>query len=328
MPRVAFVLTEHMLATSTIWPSDILASANQAAKSLCPGAEAFEPMTIACNQQAYGTHSGIRLAPDFVIDEIKQADIIYLPSLWRNPQVVIRNNRDLFPWLQTMYEQGSVIAAVGTGTCILAETGLLDDKPATTHWYYFDQFAKRYPNVQLKQQHFITQAGNLYCAASINSIADLTIHFIQRYFNKAVAQHIQRHFSHEVRKDYEAVSFFDTQNSSHPDEEILQLQLWLKGNVDKHISLNDMADYCRMSTRNLSRRFKRATGKTPQSYLMAARLNIARDLLQSSNLSIGDIADKTSFNDASHFSLCFQKFFAITPSEFRTSVRAKLFSLQ
>jgi len=107
MPRVAFVLTEHMLATSTIWPSDILASANQAAKSLCPGAEAFEPMTIACNQQAYGTHSGIRLAPDFVIDEIKQADIIYLPSLWRNPQVVIRNNRDLFPWLQTMYEQGS-----------------------------------------------------------------------------------------------------------------------------------------------------------------------------------------------------------------------------
>lgn len=327
MPRVAFILTEHMLATSTIWPSDILASANQVAKKLCPDMPAFEPTTLACQYQAYPTHSGIQLMPDGLIEEAEPIDIIYLPSLWRNPQTVIKNNAPLLPWLQKRYEQGSLIAAVGTGVCLLAETGLLDHKPATTHWYYFDQFSKRYPQVQLKQQHFITQAGNLYCAASINSIADLTIHFIQRYFNKAVAQHIQRHFSHEVRKDYEAVSFFESQNNTHPDEDILQLQLWLKGNVDKNTSLNDMAEYCRMSTRNLSRRFKQATGKTPQQYLLAARLNIARDLLQSSNLSIGDIADKTGFNDASHFSQRFQTFFSSTPSEFRTSVRAKLFSI-
>ena len=327
MPSVAFVLTENMLATSAIWPSDILASANQVGKKLCPDKAAFESLTVASQYQGYRTHSGIQLMPDATIDEIDSVDIIYLPSLWRNPQTVIRQNQALLSWLQKMYEQGSLIAAVGTGVCVLAETGLLDNKPATTHWYYFDPFAKRYPRVQLKQQHFITQASNLYCAASINSIADLTIHFIQRFFNKPVAQHIQRHFSHEVRKDYEAVSFFETESSNHPDEDILQLQLWLKGNVDKTISLEAMADYCQMSKRNLSRRFKQATGKTPQHYLKAARLNVARDLLQSSNLSIGDIADKTGFNDASHFSQTFQKFFSTTPSEFRTSVRAKLFSL-
>lgn len=327
MPSVAFIITEHMIATSTIWPSDILASANQVAQRLCPDAEPFESTTLACRLQSYPTHSGIQLMPDALIEEIDSVDIIYLPSLWRNPQIVINHNRALGPWLQKMYEQGSLITTVGTGACLLAETGLLDHKPATTHWYYFDQFAKRYPNVQLKQQHFITQAGNLYCAASINSIADLTIHLIQRFFNRAVAQHIQRHFSHEVRKDYEAMSFFETETNNHPDEDILQLQLWLKGNLEKSISLDDMADYCRMSTRNLSRRFKQATGKTPRQYLMSARLKMARDLLQSSNLTIGDIADKTGFNDASHFSQTFHKSFSSTPSEFRTSLRAKLFSI-
>jgi transcriptional regulator GlxA family with amidase domain len=327
MPLITFVLTEHMLATSTTWPADMLTAANQAASHLCPDSPPFKMMTVASNKTAIRCHGGIQLLPDNTLDNIENADIIFLPALWRNPRPVVKKESLLLNWLQKQFEQGAIISGVGTGCCFMAEAGLLDNKPATTHWYYFDEFQKHYPKVQLKRQHFITQAGNLYCAASINSLADLTVYFIQRFFNTAVAQHIQRHFSHEVRQAYETVSYFEDHNTNHPDEDILQAQLWLQNNYGKSTSMTDIAKKFGMSPRNFNRRFKTAIGKTPLDYLQEIRLNTARDLLQSSNLSIGDIADKIGYNDVSHFSHLFRRKFSVTPREYRQTVRAKLFSV-
>jgi transcriptional regulator GlxA family with amidase domain len=325
MPSIAFVLTEHMLATSSTWPSDMIAAANQTAKRFCPDLPQFTMVTVASRQEPIRCHTGIKLYPDDTIESLDSVDIIYLPALWRNPKPVIKQQPELIQWLQKQYENGAIICGVGTGCCFMAETGLLNQKPATTHWYYFDQFQKLYPQVQLKRQHFITQAGRLYCAASINSLADLTIHFIQRFFNQHVAQHVQRHFSHEVRRAYETVSYFEDHNTNHPDEDIFQVQLWMQNNLGKTLTVSNMADQFGMSSRNFSRRFKSAIGKTPMHYLQELRLNTAQDLLQSSNLSISEIADKVGYQDVSHFSQVFRKQLLLSPRDYRTTVRAKLF---
>ena len=324
--KVVFVLSQNMLFTSMSWPADMLNAANHAARTLCPEKPRIELLTTAAvNDTINSPNLPFALSPSHKLSEIQHADIIYLPALWRNPRPTLAASHDLVPWLQHHYQQGAVISGVGTGCCFMAEAGLLNHKPATTHWYYFDQFQKNYPLVKLKRQHFITQAGNLYCAASINSLADLTIYFIQLFFNKAVAQHVERHFSHEVRRAYERVSYFEDGNINHSDEEILQVQLWIKNNVSKQIAVDSMAAQCNMSIRNFSRRFKEATGKTPLQYLQDIRIDTASDLLQSSNLSIGDIADKVGYSDTSHFSRVFRKKLTISPSDYRTTVRAKLF---
>lgn len=324
-PVIAFVLTEQMLLTSTTWPADMLSAANQAAKRLCPGAPPFKLITAATRTEAIECHSGLQLMPQTSIDALDTVDIIYLPALWRNPKPVVTREPSLLSWLSEQYERGTIINGVGTGCCFMAEAGLLDHKPATTHWYYFDAFQKNYPQVQLKRQYFITQSGSLYCAASINSLADLTIHFIQRFMNQAVAQHVQRHFSHEVRRAYENISYLEDHNTNHPDEDILQAQLWLQNNLGKNIVLGELAEQFGMSTRNFGRRFKAALGKTPIQYLHDCRLRTAQDLLQSSNLSIGDIADRVGYSDPSHFNKLFRRSFSVTPKEYRTTVRAKLF---
>src|SRR5690606_25608064 len=184
--------------------------------------------------------------------------------------------------------------------CFLAEAGLLDNKAATTHWHYFDQFQKDYPKVQLIRQYFITQAGNLYCAASVNSLADLTVHFIQRLFGKEIASHVERHFSHEIRKSYESSGFFETAHNPHPDEEIIQIQIWLQDNYHREILFPQVAARFGMSVRTLNRRFKSALGQTPMDYLQEIRINNARDLLKTSNLSISEIADKIGYQDAGY----------------------------
>jgi transcriptional regulator GlxA family with amidase domain len=326
MPNVVFVLSEHMLATSTTWPSDMLSAANHAAKALCPEKASFT-LTIAAQTLSPVTcHTGMSLTPQQSIDDIDKADIIYLPALWRNPQPIIKQQTRLISWLQKQFEQGAIISGVGTGCCFIAEAGLLDNKPATTHWYYFDKFQQLYPTVKLKRQHFITQAGSIYCAASINSLADLTIYFIQRFFNTAVAQHIQRHFSHEIRKPYESISYFENDNINHPDETILQAQLWMLNNSAKASTLKNIAEQFDMSPRNFSRRFKLAIGKTPIKYLHEMRLNNAKELLQSSNLSVAEIAYKVGYNDMSYFAKLFKKELYVSPKEYRKTVRAKLFT--
>jgi len=325
MPTVVFVLTDQMLATSTSWPAEMLNAANNAAKKFCPEKPPLEMITTAIKLGPISCQNPLSLMPDRVIEEVNQADLICLPALWRNPRPVLAKNSVLFPWLQQHYENGAIISGVGTGCCFMAEADLLNHKPATTHWYYFDQFQKNYPLVNLKRQHFITQAGNLYCAASINSLADLIIHLIRQFFNTAVAQHVERHFSHEIRRAYETVSYLEDRNVNHSDEDILQTQLWLKNNISKHITINDVARQFGMSTRNFSRRFKEATGKTPANYLQSLRIDVAKNLLQSSNLSIGDVADRVGYSDVSHFTQVFRKRLFITPSDYRTTVRAKLF---
>jgi transcriptional regulator GlxA family with amidase domain len=215
---------------------------------------------------------------------------------------------------------------VGTGVCFLAEAGLLDGKAATTHWHYFDQFQKDYAAVQLKRQYFITQAGNLYCAASVNSLADLTVHFIQRFFGKMIASHVERHFSHEIRQAYETSGFFEAEKNRHPDEDITQIQIWLQDNYQRDILFPQVASRFSMSVRTLNRRFKNALGQTPLDYLQEIRINTAKDLLKTSNLSISEIADKVGYQDTGYFTTLFKKKLATTPNAYRDTVRAKLFS--
>ena len=326
--RIGFLLCERMLLTSSILPMEMLLAAESAIQTMLPpeGRLPLVIQTIGQTENPVVTRTGMQWQPDRTLAIEEQWDLIYIPGLWRNPRPIIKQHASTLEWLRQQYHRGAIISAVGTGCCFLAEAGLLDDKAATTHWHYFDQFQRDYPQVHLKRQYFITQAGNLYCAASVNSLADLTVHFIQRFFGKAIASHVERHFSHEIRKSYESSGYFEKEDNPHPDEDITQIQIWLQDNYHRDIVLSHLAGRFGMSTRTFNRRFKAAVGRTPLEYLQEMRINIARDLLKTSNLSINEIADRVGYQDAGYFTILFRKLLATSPNDYRKTVRAKLFS--
>jgi transcriptional regulator GlxA family with amidase domain len=232
----------------------------------------------------------------------------------------------LLEWLRNAYENSAMISAVDTGTCFLAEAGLLDDKPATTHWHYFDQFQRDYPRVNLQRQYFITQASNLYCSASVNAMADLTVHFVKRIYGQVIASFVERNFSHEIRRSYEKTSYFEGSTKQHPDEDIVQAQIWLQDNYHRQIKVSEVASRFDMSIRTFNRRFKNATAQSPLQYLQQVRIEIAKDLLQTSNLNVSEVADKIGYQDVGYFTALFIKLLATSPREYRATVRAKLFT--
>jgi transcriptional regulator GlxA family with amidase domain len=330
--KVTFILCNNMLATSVSLPLEQLYAAESLARASLPFGDQKKSQLLHVNlaaitRDAIATHTGLSFTPNCTISDLDKSDIIYLPALWRNPNATLRHNRALVPWLKKQYERGSVIAGVGTGCCFMAEAGLLDNKAATTHWHYFDYFQERYPLVNLKRQYFITQADNLYCTASVNSLADLTVHFIQRYFSHTIASHVERHFFHEIRRAYESSVSYQDSNSSHADEDIVQTQIWLSDNYGKSINLKNVAEQFEMSIRSFNRRFKNATGKQPIKYLQEVRINAAKDLLKTSNLSIDEIIYKVGYNDSVYFNKLFKKHHGTTAGQYRKTVRAKLFSL-
>ncbi|WP_339068050.1 GlxA family transcriptional regulator [Teredinibacter turnerae] len=327
MLQICFLLYPNMLATSTTLPMELLASATALAKTQHPRKREHIEITLASlDGKAVVTHTGITLTPDCPLDAVPPPDIVYLPALWRNPEPVIAKQRELLPWLQREQQRGAALAAVGTGCWFLAEAGLLDGKAATTHWYYFDRFQARYPKVQLKRSNFITQADNIFCAGSVNSLADLTVYFIQQHFGQSVAHHVERHFFHEIRRLYETAHAGDQIAKMHPDEVIVQAVHWLSENYHTDVNVSELAARFDMSVRTFNRRFKLATDTTPLSYLQDLRIKNAQELLKSTNLNLSEIMFRVGYQDIAHFTRLFKRILGLTPTQYRVTVRAKLFS--
>jgi transcriptional regulator GlxA family with amidase domain len=327
MTAITFFLCEQMLATSVALPMEQFRAAE--GLQLASRRRNLEPLDFklaSLDGKPVKTHTGMVLQPDCAVMDLEVSDITYLPALWRNPKAVINRNLPLLQWLVKQKQLGGTIAGVGTGCCFMAEAGLLDFRPATTHWYYFEKFAQAYPRVILKRDYFITRSDNLFCAASVNSLADLTVFFIQERFGEQIARHVERHFFHEVRKAYPLIQAMQGEMQFHTDEQIAQAQSWMQQNAHTDIQIKDLADSLKMSLRNFNRRFKSATHLTPLQYLQNVRMRTAGELLHTSNLSIAEIAYKSGYQDLSHFTGLFKKYFGTTPSQYRTMVRAKLFS--
>ncbi|HEY3698791.1 MAG TPA: helix-turn-helix domain-containing protein, partial [Spongiibacteraceae bacterium] len=273
------------------------------------------------------TATGLTLKLSGNFSAITATDLLIIPALWRNPLIAVREHAELLPWLRQLAQRDTRLCAAGTGSFLLAEAGLLINRPATTHWFYFDQFARRYPQVQLQRRHLITEAGNIFCAGSVNSIADLTIHFIELLYGRQLARKVEAQFSPEIRRPFESHAYSAGNTDVHSDELVVQAQDLLRSRYTEALRIPAIAHQLGISARSFNRRFKDATGLSPGVYLQQQRLNSARDLLRTSNLSIAEVALAVGYNDSDYFCRLFRNTMKQTPSDYRASVRGKLFTV-
>jgi len=271
--------------------------------------------------------AGLELVCRTPLAAAARTDLIIIPALWGNPVGVVRQYPELLAWLHEQHERGTAICAVGTGSFFLAEAGLLHNKVATTHWYYFEHFAQHYPDVLLQRERFITRAGNLYCAGSVNSVRDVMLHFIEEHYSAATANQVSRHFTHEVKRSYTSNFLKNAPQNYHDDETIVEIQDWMHNEFHRAMTLGDIAARFGMSVRSLNRRFRQATGRSPMQYLQQVRMDNAKDLLRSTNLAVAEVAFACGYTDNSYFSAQFRRSISLSPRAYRDLVRKKLFQV-
>lgn len=279
-------------------------------------AETREPVTLT---------GGVTLTPQRSLEELPFSDLVFIPALWGNPRPALQAHRRMIDWLRRCHEQGATLCAVGAGSYFLAEAGLLDDRMATTHWRYFDDFAERYPRVRLQRSRFITRDNRLFCTGSINAVRDVSLHFCERLFSPRIADEVAHHFTHELKRSYESRLLEADPPDIHHDEDIIKVQEWMHRHYAHAFRMNDLARRFNLHQRALNRRFRQAAGQTPTAYLRSIRLSRARELLKHSNLGTAEIAWSVGYQDVSHFTRLFRQQHTVTPGEYRRLVRSRLF---
>jgi len=324
--HIALVLYNDMLATSVSLPVEMLRAGEALAIKQNPDNATLVIEMVAEKLGAVSTRSIIRLRPEIEVKNAQFPDFAFIPSLWRNPRPLLRKSPKIITWLAKIWQQGATLIGGGTGVCFMAEAGLLNNHPATTHWHYVKQFQRDYPLVDLKPDFFITQSERIYCAASLNALADITVHLIEQIYGRSIAQQVELNFSHEIRKPYEEQRYLEGSVDLHPDELIAQIQFWMKNNLNSSSNLADIAQQFGLSSRTFTRRFKQATSIKAIEYWQQLRIEAAKDLLASTNLSIQEISYHVGYQDQGHLTRLFKKVLNLTPKDYRTKVRKKLFS--
>ncbi len=324
-----FICYPRALLTGFSLPMEMISSARSIARIGCGNRLKWECQVVSAStkgDQPIQLTNGINILANYNLNTAPKAHTLFVPPIWGKPGVVIAKNPQLIEWLRLQHQLGSQIVATGTGVCLLAHAGLLDDKVATTHWYYFDEFEKRYPKVNLQRQHFITQDGPITCTGSINALVDLTLYFIENHYGKDVSQIIEQHYSHEINRTYDK-PWFARGASRHPDEGIVEVQQWMQMHTSQIFDLQSLSEMADMSRRNFSRRFKSAVGKSPLAYGIDLKIKAAQDLLKETNLNHQDIADHLGYKDNAFFARQFKQKTKLTPGDYREMVRGKLFDI-
>lgn len=282
-------------------------------------APCFQVQLASADGRAVRCLNRLSLQPDAAITSISESDIIFIPPIGADIDRTLEENAGAMHWLRRMHGNGSQIASSCTGSFLLAETGLLDGKLATTHWGYVDQFRERYPRVRLKPEHLITNEIGLLCAGGGSAWLDLSLFLIEQHLGHDLATQTAKALVIE-RKQHSQAPYSTSQGQKyHKDTEILRAQSWMEGHLREKISIDQLGERFGMSSRTFKRRFKQATGDTPLAYLQSLRIEAAKKILESTRMPIEQVTCKVGYEDSSSFMKLFKRRTGISPQNYRNA---------
>lgn len=282
-----------------------------------PAEKQFDVVIATADGQPIQCTNGIEIKAHKAIDDVLHTDLLLVPTIAGNIGKTLQLNQSVLPWLRMHYEQGADIASNCTGAFLLAESGLLDNKKATTHWGFIDEFTQRYPNVQLQADQLITADGSVFCSGGGMAWLDMALFLIERYCGYDVAMESSKSFVIDIGRGSQTAYSCVLGKKYHNDDAILMLQDWLEGNVKESITIDLLAKKAAMTERTLKRRFKKATGESPIAYLQILRVEAAKKLLERSRLTVEAITHAVGYEDVSSFIRLFKTQTSLSPSAYR-----------
>ncbi len=251
------------------------------------------------------------------IAEISKTDLIIVPNLTDNFEEKIGANQGLIEFMKEHYEAGADIGAFCTGTLLLAATGLLDGKKATTHWMAVDIFKKMFPNVNLVPDKIITDEQRLFCAGGSTSFFNLVIYLVEKYCGHDIAILLSKSMLIDMDKAPQSAYAIFSGQKEHGEDDILRVQDYIEENVNSSIRVSDLVNLTALSRRSFIRKFKNATGNTPKDYIQRVKVEWARKKLEFENIDIKQISYRLSYSDSGTFSKIFKRHLGISPNAYR-----------
>ncbi|MGQ0698242.1 MAG: GlxA family transcriptional regulator [Panacagrimonas sp.] len=243
------------------------------------------------------------------------AALILPPSLVGTPTP--EEAAPFVPWIKAHHQRGARVCSVCAGAFLLAETGLLDGRSATTHWVLAEAFAQRFPHVQLDVAKLLIDEDDVLTAGGVMAWIDLGLRLIERLIDPATMLATARMFLVDPAGREQRYYSSPSPRIGHGDDAILAIQQWLHVQSGSAVTVTAMASKAGLGERTFLRRFQGATGQTPTSYLQHLRVARARELLELSRQAIDEVAWKVGYEDPSAFRKIFRRIVGLSPGAYR-----------
>jgi len=243
-------------------------------------------------------------------------DILIVPGRLSGP-VTSEEAAPLARWLLAQHARGAVLASNCGGAFLLAETGLLDGRPATTHWQFADLLQSRFPRLRVEPEKIVIDEGDIITAGGLMAWTDLGMRLIDRLLGPTIMVETSRFFLVDAsgREQRHYGSF--APRLTHGDEAILKVQHWLQAKGARSVSIADMAREAGLEERTFLRRFKAAAGVRPTEYAQCVRIEKARELLQFTKRTVDQIAWSVGYEDPAAFRRIFIRLVGTSPGDYR-----------
>lgn len=258
---------------------------------------------------------GVRFLADGDAGLIEKAGTVIVPG-WRGINEPVPAH--LSQALRNAYDKGARILSICSGVMVLASAGLLDGRRATTHWRFTELLAARYPEVTVLPDVLYVDDGNVLTSAGGAAGIDLCLHLIRRDFGSKAANTVARRLVVPPHRDGGQAQYVERAVPVvHEGARLGPLLDRMRADIKSDFSLAALAKLAGMSRRTFLRRFEAATGTTPAKWLLAERLAKVQDFLESTILSIEEIARLSGFASVTTMRHHFHKKFSVTPTAYR-----------
>ena len=303
---------------------DVLSTAGSIWQTLVrdmPPRQLITPRIVSTTTKSFRCGNGIPVTPHVSVKDDPKADIIILPELWLGPDEDMAGRYPaLIDWLRRRHRAGSKLYSACSGAIMLAETGLLKGRAATSHWAYQDLFRRRFPEIDFRPEPnlvFADTSGRIVTAGGTTSWHDLAIHIIARHISPGEALRIAKVYLLKWHGEGQLPYASLVRDGPHADSAVRKCQNWLTQHFREANAVTGVERVANLRPRTLKRRFKAATGLTLIEYVQNLRVEEAKRRLESGHEPVDEISTEVGYQDSAFFRRLFKRRTGLTPSEYR-----------
>jgi len=309
MHRVAVVALDRLVPFDLATPCEVFAQVK-----LPSGGSAYRVRV--CGVAREVDAGAFRMRVDHGLSELARADTIIVPGLTDLDAPV---PPPLIRALRRAAASGTRIASICTGAFVLAASGLLDGRRATTHWLAAPELARRFPLVTVDPGVLYVDAGRVLTSAGAAAGLDLCLYLVRADLGRAVAAQAARVCVMPLERDGGQSQFIEHAPPEPQSTSLSRLLEWLERHSHEELPITTIARRAGMSVRSLSRHFREQTGTTPLKWLLRARIRRAQQLLETTTQPIERIASSVGFGSAVSLREQFRRAVGTSPQGYRRS---------
>lgn len=302
-------------------PVDLFAICNRIATRISgQEAQLFDVQLVSADGGPIISASGHTINMDSTLASINATDIVIVPALMlasqSELQAAIDNQQPFIQWLRDNAQTPALYATYCSGAFLLAEAGLAQHNAMTTAWFLTQHFKERYPAIELQENCMLTEGNGIICGGATTAYQDVVLRIVEncagKHFARLLAKYMMMDNQRTSQAPYAILSEYQSQ-----DPVVNKAEQWLRKNLHKEFKVEDIASHVAVSPRTLIRRFQNSLQESPQSLTQKLRIEKSKILLETTQLSLGEIIRRCGYQDESAFRRLFKRHCALSPREYR-----------